>query len=293
MTFADGDTVVSRTIMENGVRVISQEVPATRSVGISMWVPVGSRDEIISQAGSTHFLEHLLFKGTSTRSALDIAAAFDSVGGESNASTGKETTNYWARILDADVPMAVSVLTNMLTDSILDPAAFEMERSVIIDELAMSDDSPTDVVHDAFHSAVYGESVLARPVGGTPEIIRAVTRDDVWAHYMSHYSPNNLIVAAAGHINHDHLLERVRDALAQSPWADKKQTSPRPPEPARVQARAVEPPNHLVCPQLSWREHQQHTNWQQSPPAPPQVQTGLTTPSAKGVPSSNQADQTA
>lgn len=230
MSFADGDTTVTRTILPSGVRIISQEVPATRSVGVSMWVPVGSRDELPEHAGSTHFLEHLLFKGTSTRSAFDIASAFDGVGGESNAGTGKETTDYWARVLDADLPMAVETLTDMVTGSILTPDAFETERGVILDELAMSEDNPTEVVHEAFQLAIHGDTPLGRPIGGTSEIIQAVQRDDVWAHYQTHYAPNNLVVAAAGNVNHDALVEKVIEELEKSSWAEamKDYSVPRP-----------------------------------------------------------------
>lgn len=219
-TFTDGDTTVERTILPCGVRVITQQVPATRSVGVSLWAPVGSRDESARHAGSTHFLEHLLFKGTHKRSAMDIAAAFDGVGGESNAGTGKETTDYWARILDTDAHMATQTLIDMVTGSVLDPEAFDVERQIILDELAMSEDSPTDVVHEAFQLAIHGDTPLGRPIGGTPEAIQMVTRDDVWEHYQQHYAPNNLVVAAAGSINHSELVDWVTQELAESTWAD-------------------------------------------------------------------------
>lgn len=231
LSFHDGDTEVERTILPSGVRIITQRVPATRSVGISLWTPVGSRDETPKHAGSTHFLEHLLFKGTKKRSAMDIAAAFDRVGGESNAGTGKETTDYWARILDTNAEMAVETLIDMLTGSLLEEEAFELEREVILDELAMSEDSPTDVVHEAFQLAIHGDTPLGRPIGGTPSAIRAVTRDDVWAHYQDHYAPDNLVVAAAGSINHEALVDWVTRELEASSWAhlmqDEKEARPR------------------------------------------------------------------
>lgn len=218
-SFSDGDTLIERTILPSGVRIISQHVPATRSVGMSLWAPVGSRDESPRHAGSTHFLEHLLFKGTEKRSAMDIAAAFDGVGGEPNAGTGKETTDYWARILDTDAEMALETLVDMVTGSVLDPEAFELERRVILDELAMSEDSPTDVVYEAFQLAIHGDTPLGRPIGGTPDAIRAVTRDDVWSHYQDHYSPNNLVIAAAGSVRHEDLVEWASRELVDSAWA--------------------------------------------------------------------------
>ena len=153
LSIEDGDTRIERTILGAGTRVLTQEIPATKSAGVSLWVPVGSRDEGPRTAGSTHFLEHLLFKGTNKRSALDIAVAFDSVGGESNAETAREHTAYWARVRDADLDMAIETLTDMVTDSRLDEVDFSMERGVILDELAMGEDSPTDTVHDTFQLA--------------------------------------------------------------------------------------------------------------------------------------------
>lgn len=218
MSFADGDTQVRRTVLPQGVRVLTQQVPATRSVGLSLWVPVGSRDETPRHAGSTHFLEHLLFKGTRRRSSLDIAVAFDEVGGDSNAETGKESTDYWARVLDADLDMAVDVLVDMVTSSRLDPTDFDLEKGVILDELAMAEDSPTEVVHDAFQLAVHGDTPLGRPVGGTARAIRAVGREDVWEHYRQTYGPDNLVVAAAGNVDHDHLLDVLQEALDRAGW---------------------------------------------------------------------------
>ena len=140
---------------------------------------VGSRDEATGHHGSTHFLEHLLFKGTERRSAMDIASAFDEVGGEANAVTGKEHTCYYARVLDDDLPMAVDVLCDMVTSARLAVQDVESERGVILEELAMNDDDPGDVVHERFAEAVLGSHPLGRPIGGTAETIRAVGRDDI------------------------------------------------------------------------------------------------------------------
>lgn len=229
-SFSDGDTSIRRSLTSSGTRILSQKIPGTHSVGLSLFVPVGSRDEAPEHAGSTHFLEHLLFKGTPSRSAFDIAAAFDGVGGESNAETAREYTSYWARILGQDLKMAVDVLTDMVTDSLIEPEHFEMEREVILDELAMADDSPTEVLHEAFQTAVHGDVPLGRPVGGTPEVIRRVSREDVWAHYRDSYGPDSLIVAAAGAVDHERLEDMVNEALASSSWAQRlgRATTPRP-----------------------------------------------------------------
>ena len=228
LSIEDGDTRIDRTILGCGTRVLTQTIPATKSAGISLWVPVGSRDEGERTAGSTHFLEHLLFKGTNKRTALDIAVAFDSVGGESNAETAREHTAYWARVRDADLNMAIETLTDMVTDSRLGEEDFAMERGVILDELAMGEDSPTETVHEAFQLAVHGDRPIGRPVGGTSQAISAVGRLDVWEHYQAHYGPSSLIVAAAGHVDHAHVVERVQAALEASPWDHVSAAAPRP-----------------------------------------------------------------
>ena len=152
--------MVRRTVLPSGVRVLTESVPGSASASISFSVAVGSRDEKNGHFGSTHFLEHLLFKGTKSRSALDIAVAFDSVGGSSNAATGKEYTSYYARVQDKALPLAVEVIGDMLTSSLIDPVEFENERTVILEELAMNDDDPEDVAHEAFFEAVLGDTPL-------------------------------------------------------------------------------------------------------------------------------------
>ncbi|WP_024288783.1 pitrilysin family protein [Cellulomonas sp. KRMCY2] len=214
----DGGAIVRRTVLPGGVRVLTESMPGLRSATVGAWVGVGSRDERDGHHGSTHFLEHLLFKGTSRRSAMDIAEAFDAVGGEANAATGKEHTCYYARVLDADVPMAMDVIADMITSARLDPDELEIERGVILEELAMNDDDPSDVVHEQFSEAVLGAHPLGRPIGGTPGTIKAVPRDAVWAHYREHYGPTSLVVTAAGGIDHDALCGQVSQALAAGGW---------------------------------------------------------------------------
>ena len=215
---ASGGSTVRRSILPSGVRVLTEHMPGAQSVSISFSVAVGSRDETDGHHGSTHFLEHLLFKGTKKRSALDIAVAFDSVGGSSNASTGKEHTSYYARVQDSALPLAVDVIGDMLTSSLIDPKEFENERTVILEELAMNDDDPQDVAHEAFAEAVLGSHPLGRPIGGTNETITAVTRDAVWSHYQANYRPQDLVIAAAGGVEHAALIELVEKALISAGW---------------------------------------------------------------------------
>jgi len=210
--------MVRRTVLPSGVRVLTESVPGAASASISFSVAVGSRDEQNGHFGSTHFLEHLLFKGTKSRSALDIAVAFDSVGGSSNAATGKEYTSYYARVQDKALPLAVEVIGDMLTSSLIDPVEFENERTVILEELAMNDDDPEDVAHEAFSEAVLGDTPLGRPIGGTPQTITDVTREAVWEHYQANYRPQDLVIAAAGGVDHNALIQQVEKALTAAGW---------------------------------------------------------------------------
>jgi len=215
---ASGSSLVRRSVLPGGVRILSEQVPGARSATIGYWVAVGSRDETPATYGSTHFLEHLLFKGTTGRSALDIAVSFDSVGGEHNAMTAKEYTCYYAKIQDRDLPMAVEVIADMLTSSLIDPDEFETERSVILEELAMADDDPGDVANERFFEAVLGDHPLGRPIGGSPATINAATREAVWNHYRANYRPQDLVITVAGAVDHDELVAGVTAALQKAGW---------------------------------------------------------------------------
>ena len=215
---ASGNSLVRRSVLPSGVRILSESVPGSRSATVGYWVAVGSRDELPANYGSTHFLEHLLFKGTPSRTALDIAVSFDAVGGEHNAMTAKEYTCYYAKVQDRDVPMAIDVLTDMLASSLLDRAEFENERGVILEELAMADDDPADVVGERFFEAVFGGHPLGRPIGGNPQTIRSATRDAVWNHYQANYRPQDLVITVAGAVDHDLLVVQVTAALEAAGW---------------------------------------------------------------------------
>lgn len=209
---------VSRTVLPNGVRVLSESVPGAKSVTIGYWVAVGSRDEELIGYGSTHFLEHLLFKATKHRSALDISTAFDAIGGDHNAATAHEYTCYYAHLRGADLPIAVTILSDMLTGALLDPEEFETERQVIIEELAMSDDDPSDAVQTRFMTAVLGEHPVGRPIGGSIESISTVQRGAVWEHYQRYYRPDELVITAAGAVDHAELVNLVQSTLESGGW---------------------------------------------------------------------------
>jgi predicted Zn-dependent peptidase len=213
LTGPDGG-VVRRTVLPGGLRVISESVPGVRSVAFGVWVGVGSRDEVESLSGASHYLEHLLFKGTRKRDALAIAAEIEAVGGEINAFTAKEYTCYYARVLDADLPLAVDVICDMVTSSLLAAREVENERSVILEEIAMHDDDPGDAVHDVFADIVWPDSALGRPVLGTVESITSIARNAIAGYYRRRYRPDNLVVAAAGNLDHRTLVRLVRAAFA-------------------------------------------------------------------------------
>ena len=210
--------MVRRTVLPSGVRILTEQVPGARSATVGFWVAVGSRDEHPETYGSTHFLEHLLFKGTSARTALDIAVSFDAVGGEHNAMTAKEYTCYYAKVQDKDLLMAVAVLSDMVTSSVIDPDEFENERGVILEELAMADDDPTDVANERLYEAVFGGHPLGRPIGGNPQTITAVTRGAVWEHYQDNYRAQDLVITVAGALDHDAVVLEVERSLVAAGW---------------------------------------------------------------------------
>jgi predicted Zn-dependent peptidase len=215
---------VRRTTLPSGLRIITEQQAGVRSAAIGVWVGIGSRDESPALHGCSHFLEHLLFKGTTERSALDISVALDAVGGEFNAFTAKEYTCFHARVLDEDLPLAVDVLGDMITGSTLAAADVEAERDVILDEIAMHDDDPDDVVHNLFAEQAWGDTPLGRPIAGTEESITALTRAQIQRFYRRHYRPANIVVAAAGNVDHATLVRQVRTAFGRHGWLDVEET---------------------------------------------------------------------
>ncbi len=238
LSLEDDGALTRRSVLPGGVRVITEAVPGLRSTAIGLWLGVGSRDEASGQEGSTHFLEHLLFKGTTTRSASEIAEAFDMIGGEANAATSKEHTSYYARVLAPDAMDALDVVTDMVTSSLLDPDEVETERGVIVSELAEAADDPAEVAQEAFARAAFGDGTpLGRPIGGSYETVSEVPREAVWDHYRRTYASDALVVAAAGAVDHDELCERVSQDLARAGW----DSSPVAPRPRRFETEPVTP----------------------------------------------------
>lgn len=206
--------IVRRTVLPGGLRVITEAMPGVRSATFGIWVGVGSRDETPALAGATHYLEHLLFKGTAKRDALEISAALDAVGGEMNAFTAKEYTCYYARVLDTDLPLAIDVVSDMVTASLIRAEDVDSERGVILEEIAMNEDDPGDLVHELFSEALLGDGPLGRPVLGTVDSINALSRSQIAGYYRRRYRPPNMVVTAAGNVDHTKVVRLVRKAFA-------------------------------------------------------------------------------
>jgi predicted Zn-dependent peptidase len=205
---------VRRSELPGGLRVLTETVPGVRSVSIGIWIGIGSRDEAPEQAGAAHYLEHLLFKGTQRRSAAEIAEEFDAVGGDLNAFTAKEHTCYYAHVLDTDLPLAIDVLADVVTDATMRPSDVEVERSVVLEEIAMRDDDPEDLLGELADEALFGGHPLGRPVIGSEESIRGMRRATLHAFWRGEYTTPRMIVAAAGNLVHDEVVELVGAALA-------------------------------------------------------------------------------
>jgi predicted Zn-dependent peptidase len=211
---------VKRTVHSSGLRIVTEEVPSVRSAAVGIWVNVGSRDEAPATAGASHFLEHLLFKGTKSRTALEISSSIESVGGEMNAFTSKEYTCFYARVIDTDLPMAIDVVSDLITSSIVTALDVDAERKVVLEEIAMRDDDPSDLVHDLFSDTYYGDTQIGRPILGTIESINKMSRNTVFNYYKKKYLPSDLVVAVAGNIKHKRVVAMVEEALSRDNFLD-------------------------------------------------------------------------
>jgi len=211
---------VRRTVLPSGLRIVTEEVSSVRSAAVGIWVNIGSRDEAPATAGASHFLEHLLFKGTPRRNALEISSAIESVGGEMNAFTSKEYTCFYARVIDTDLPMAVDVISDLITSSIVTAEDVDAERKVVLEEIAMRDDDPSDLVHDLYAETYYGDTALGRPILGTIDSINNMSRNTVFNYYKKRYLPQDLVVAVAGNIKHKRVVAMVEEALSRDNFLD-------------------------------------------------------------------------
>jgi predicted Zn-dependent peptidase len=195
--------------LSNGIRVVSETLPKSRSVSIGVWVKVGSRHEPPEIGGISHFIEHMFFKGTGKRSAKDIAIEMDSIGGEMNAFTSQETTTYYAKVVDEHLPVVVEILADILLGAKFDPVEMEKERKVILEEIKGVEDTPDDYIHELFTSTVWPDNSLGRPILGTRETIKALKHNDIVSYIDNYYHPREIVISVAGNFEHGRLIEML------------------------------------------------------------------------------------
>jgi len=210
-----------KTILDNGIKVITEEIPYLQSVSIGVWVITGSRDEQPHENGISHFIEHLLFKGTEKRTAFDIAKEIDSVGGTLNAFTGREYTCFYAKVIDKNLPLAIDLLSDIFLHSLMDVKDVEKERMVILQEIKMVEDTPDDYVHDLFNRAYWGDHPLGFPIFGTSQLVQSFNREQICQYFKENYQSSRIIVCASGNLNHQEVVDWIGTTFGQIPKSDK------------------------------------------------------------------------
>ena len=239
----------SLTTLDGGIRVVTEPLPSVRSAAVGLWIGSGSRDESDDQAGLAHFLEHLLFKGSRSYSAREIAEVFDTFGGELNASTARDYTLVYARVLDEHLPKALDVMTDMVFAPTF--TDIDSERDVVLEEIAMVEDTPQELVHDLLTETVFGDHPLGRPVLGSADVISSVSRRSISAYHRARYTGENVVVAAAGSLDHEKLVELIAEMAEKLPERPARRASARtpliapPPPGLRFQAKETE--QYHVC----------------------------------------------
>ncbi len=218
---------VRRTTLPGGLRVVTEYLPAVRSASVGVWVGVGSRDEGTTVAGAAHFLEHLLFKSTPTRTAVDIAQSMDAVGGELNAFTAKEHTCYYAHVLDTDLALAIDLVADVVLNGRCAGEDVELERDVVLEEIAMRDDDPEDALADMFMTALFGDHPVGRPVIGSVRSVSAMSRSQLHSFHLRRYTPERMVVAVAGNVDHDEVVALVREHFAARLVRGRRPAAPR------------------------------------------------------------------
>jgi predicted Zn-dependent peptidase len=210
-----------KTILDNGIKVITEEIPYLKSVSIGVWVNTGSRDERPNENGISHFIEHLLFKGTERRTAFDIAKEIDSVGGTLNAFTGREYTCFYAKVIDKNLALAIDLLSDIFLHPLMDSKDVERERMVILQEIKMVEDTPDDYIHDLFNRACWGDHPLGFPIFGTSELVQSFSRDQIYQFFKDHYQPNRIIICAAGNLKHQEIVDSIDATFGRIPRSEK------------------------------------------------------------------------
>jgi predicted Zn-dependent peptidase len=214
--------------LSNGIRVVSETLPKSRSVSIGVWVKVGSRHESPELGGVSHFIEHLFFKGTEKRSAKDIAIEMDSLGGEMNAFTSQETTTYYAKVVDEHLPVVIEILADILLGARFDPVEMEKERKVILEEIKGVEDTPDDYIHELFTNTVWPDNSLGRPILGTRDTIKSLKHDDIISYIGKYYHPKEIVISVAGNFEHARLIELLNQHFGKlaRPGVSKNESAP-------------------------------------------------------------------
>ncbi|MGH3805844.1 MAG: M16 family metallopeptidase [Pseudonocardiaceae bacterium] len=244
------DATLQRSVLPSGLRVVTEQLAGSRCAMVGMWVAVGSRDEPAAVAGAAHYLEHLLFKGTVRRSAAAIAEEIDAVGGELNAFTTREYTCYHAQVLDCDLGLAIDLVCDVLGDALLDPADVELERGVVLEEIAMRDDDPEDLVHDEFCAALFGSHPLGRPVLGTEESVTGMSRAALHHFYRQRYTPERMVLTVTGNVTHSAVLAAVAHSFGHHLTGCAQPARPR-----RGRAEVTDRRALALCPDSSEQAH--------------------------------------
>ncbi|MEZ4528987.1 MAG: pitrilysin family protein [Desulfobacterales bacterium] len=203
-----------KTILENGVRILTRNMPHARSVSLGVWVETGARDENPAESGLSHFIEHMIFKGTARRTAFQIAREFDSIGGQTNAFTSMENTCYHARVMDTHLSKMVDILSDIFLSPVFDPVEVERERAVIFQEISMTEDSPEEYIHVLSENAFWGDHAMGQPITGTRENIMGFSADDIRNFFDRLYHPERIVIAAAGNLEHSRIVDLIGPAFA-------------------------------------------------------------------------------
>ena len=203
----------SKTVLDNGIRIVTLQVPQARSVAMGVWVNVGARDEKAEEGGLSHFIEHMIFKGTERRTALQIAKEFDAIGGQCNAFTSKENTCYYAKVMDTHVDTMVDLLSDVFLNSVFDPGEIERERRVVLQEIKMLEDTPDEYVHVLLSQAVWGGHPLGRSILGPPEIVMSFDSNTIMEYFNRAYQPERIVISAAGNLEHVSFVESIARAF--------------------------------------------------------------------------------
>src|SRR5262249_8650186 len=206
---------IHRELLPNGLLVLSEEMAHIRSISIGIWMKTGSRDEVLESNGISHFVEHMVFKGTTTRSAGDIARQVDSIGGNMDAFTGKETICFNIKVLDEHVPIAIDILSDLVLNPIFDPKDIAREKAEILEGINRDEDNPDHRVHEIFTQNFWKDPPLGKPILGTKETVRSFEQEKLFDFYRQRFSPNNMIISAAGNLNHARFMELIRSKFAE------------------------------------------------------------------------------